>query len=659
MVQSRSSKRNKVTLLNRFMLLFSLFITFSLAAPVKAEFSFQKPKSTSSFAAFADESEPEFLAVHDAFKTTLTMDGNNIIAQWQIADNYYMYRERFKFSVKNPELTTLGTPVFDHDGKVKHDEAFGDVEVYTHQVTVTIPIEKQLGNELEFIAKFQGCADAGLCYPPTKFKQLFVNLPQQENSQTVISASSSISTPIAIKPSQTQTKKISPVSPVFNSSATSDSVQSGAKDLVKILQEASLFGVIGICLLIGLGLTFTPCILPMIPILSSIIVGQNEKISTSKGFILSTTYVIGMASTYAAIGIIFALSGERIVIYMQKPFVLFTFAGIFILLALSMFGFYELQLPEKIRSKLDGVNQKQKSGTLIGVFVMGILAALLASPCVSAPLALVLVFISTSNDVVLGGVALFSIGLGIGLPLIIMGTTGSNILPKAGAWMETVKAFFGILMLALAAYFIKHLLPGTLMMMIWAALLIIPAIYMGAMQTLETNASGWAKLWKGLGVIMLIYGAMLIVGAASGESNPLQPINTGSVSSSNHMSQQRLQFTTVTSDRELSEQLLQATLKKRPVMLDYYADWCISCIEMEHGAFKDPEVVQLLSSHHLIQVDLTDTEDANLLLDRYELIGPPSILFFDQNGKEIRTARIVGEMDIPSFTNHLKKNITL
>lgn len=324
-----------------------------------------------------------------------------------------------------------------------------------------------------------------------------------------------------------------------------------------------------------------------------------------------------------------------------------------------MFGFYELQLPEKLRSKLDSVNQKQKGGTLIGVFVMGILAALLASPCVSAPLAGVLLFISTADSVLLGGIALFSIGLGIGLPLIVLGTTGTNILPKAGGWMNTVKSFFGVIMLALAAYFVKHLLPGPIMMVIWASLLIVPAIYMGAGQTLDGAASGWQKLWKGLGIMMMIYGAALIIGAAGGRTNPLQPLELKLGGQTENSTKEHLNFTRVTSIPELESQLKQATQNGQPVMLDYYADWCIACVEMEHDAFQNPKVVRLLSSHHLIQVDLTSTNDADKLLDKYSLIGPPSILFFDMTGTENRDARVVGEMKSARFTRHLQQHVIL
>lgn len=588
--------------------------------------------------------EPEFLEVHEAFKATTSLETGKFKIDWLIAEGYYLYQPRFSFKFRDSDPAELLPAQYSREGKLKNDEVFGEIAVFYHDVVIDLPYRSQQGGEVELTIKFQGCAEAGLCYPPTKLKKVYQLPPHNPDVSSVSEDSNNSST--TSDSSQPQ---------IAASTSTSSEDKFSASGIVAMLAAGGISS-LAIMFLLGIGLTFTPCILPMVPILSSVIVGQKEEMTTSKGFVLSLTYVLGMSLTYAVAGYIFGLTGAKFQIIMQAPVVLWTFAGLFILLSLSMFGFYELQLPSGLQNRLNDIGNNQKGGQLIGVFIMGIIAALVASPCISAPLAGALMYIAQTGDPTYGALALFSLGLGIGTPLIILGTTGGNVLPKAGMWMDSVKALFGVLMLFVATYLVKHLVPAGIMMMIWASLLIIPAIYMGALHTVE---DGWPKLWKGVGIIMLIYGTTLILGALSGNTNPFQPLggfqvaqNSGGAKSK---SSTQLAFQRVRTVSELDTALAAAKDSGKPAMIDYYADWCIACIEMEHAAFQDAVVFDTLRGHSLIQIDLTNNDDADALLDRYNLLGPPSILFFDSNGEEISNSRVVGEMKSLQFRTHVQK----
>ncbi len=446
----------------------------------------------------------------------------------------------------------------------------------------------------------------------------------------------------------TQQQPLTPDTPKLAASAQQDT--SSALGLAAVLDESSLLTIIGIFFVLGLGLTFTPCVLPMIPILSGIIVGQGENISRQKAFILSLAYVLGMASTYAIAGVIAGKTGSKLQLYMQDPTVLFTFAGVFIVLSLSMFGFYELQLPSSIQNRLNDLSNKQKGGTLAGVAVMGALSALVVSPCVSAPLAGALIYIGNTGDGVLGGISLMALGLGMGAPLLVIGTTGGNMLPKAGGWMDSIKGLFGVGLLAVALWLVKHLIPEALVLIFWGLCAMITAVYLGAFQPATTPKS---QLFKGIGLSLAALAVAIILAGA----NVFAPASSGfsSQNATNSSTEQAgLAFTRIRSESALDQALTSAKDNNKPVMIDYYADWCISCIELEHGAFKNPNVLTLLQNHQLLQIDLTDNDEAEALLDRFNLQGPPSILFFDKEGQELAQARIYAYKDESTFLKHLR-----
>jgi thiol:disulfide interchange protein DsbD len=414
-----------------------------------------------------------------------------------------------------------------------------------------------------------------------------------------------------------------------------------------LLTALSLFG-------IGLLLAFSPCVFPMIPILSSIIIGQGQAVTTRRAFTLSLVYVLAMALTYTAAGVIAGLFGENLQIAFQSPWIIISFSLIFVALALSMFGFYELQLPERLQSRLNEISNRQQNGKYLGVAVMGCLSALIVGPCVAAPLAGVLIYIGLSGDAWMGGFSLFMMSLGMGLPLLIIGTSAGKLLPRVGPWMTTVKAIFGVLLLGMTIWMLERILPGPVALLLWAALLVGSAVNMGALSRLEPEADGWQKLWKAAGLVMLIYGGTLIIGATSGNDDVFQPLkslrSTSLANNANHAS-----FEPVKGLTGLTSALNAATLRNQPVMLDFYADWCVECKKLEKATFADPAVVQALAGFRLLQTDVTanDAED-QALLKKYGLFGPPAILFFDNLGREISSRRLIGFLDADDFQNHIK-----
>lgn len=575
--------------------------------------------------------EPEYLDVDEAFILNVSRNQEQITVSWIVAKGYYLYRERFSFSIEsNSTGVSLSEIAYPYKGKMKDDPAFGLVEVYDKDIEVTFSLLGQSADKLELVVSYQGCADAGLCYPPQTRR---FPLTQAGNStQTPIPSTGTLASP-----SSPEAK---------NSLATQ-------------LMEGNLFFSLLTLYLLGLGLAFTPCVLPMVPILSSIIAGQNETLSARKGFILSSTYVLAMALTYAAAGVLIGYFGAKanLQMYLQQPAVLGTFALVFVLLSLSMFGFYEIQLPSFLRDRLDRLNQKQAGGNLIGVAIMGALSALVVSPCVSAPLIGVLTYISTTGDAILGGGALFSLAMGMGTPLLVIGAGGGSLIPKAGGWMDAVKAVFGVLLLAVAIWMLERVLPGPLTLALWATLLIVSAVYLKALDRVET---GWQKLWKGLGLIMLIYGTLLLIGATSGQSDPLKPLQAQQVSTNSQAKNHSTLFQPIKNLDELNAALASAKLQGRSVMLDFYADWCISCKIMERQTFSAPEVQAVLANTLLLQADISDlTDEGQAMLDHYGLFGLPSILFWSPAGGEQKDARVQGEMHAEEFEAHLLEKVQL
>lgn len=560
-------------------------------------------------------------------------DANTIEVRWQIADGYYLYRQKFHFASDNPDIQ-LGAPGFPQ-GKIENDNYFGTSEVYEHDVDALIPVTRN-GDSTRFTltATYQGCATKGFCYPPIT-KTVLLDLA------TPGSVAATVPAPAA-------------------QAAGAESQQG---KLANLIRGSNLAWVFLVFVGLGLLLTFTPCVLPMIPIISGLIVGQGTQLTTLRAFLLSLTYVLAMALTYTVAGVLVALLGANVQAWFQNPWVLSVFALIFVLLALSMFGFYELQLPAALQTRLAERSNRARSGAFAGVAVMGVLSALIVGPCITAPLVAALIVIGEGGEPVRGGLALFALGLGMGVPLLIVGTSAGRLVPKAGAWMNVVKIVFGVLMLAVAIWFLSRVLPGPLTLVLWSALAIVSGVYLGALDPLTPAAGGWRRLWKGLGVLLGLYGLILLVGAALGGDDPLRPLarlhETPSAHSSNSAltdaTQAGLKFTRIKSVEDLDRALASATATHKTVMLDFYADWCVSCKEMEHGAFADPAVQAALADSVLLQADVTANDATDqALLKHFGIYGPPSIMFF-RDGQELRASRVVGYMDAQQFAAQVRK----
>ena len=571
----------------------------------------------------------EFLDPAVAFKPSArALDAQTIEVTFAIAKGYYLYRDKFRFAVDG-ESVAVGTPVFPK-GKEKDDENFGKVEVFYNSVAVRLPVERNASGELplKLNVSSQGCADAGVCYPP-QTQTVAVTLPD---------------------PATTPAAR-SPVAAMEATAGPSVNVDESGK-IAGILRDAGFWATLAFFFVAGLGLALTPCVLPMIPILSGIIAGQGHRNSHTRGFALSLAYVLGMAVTYAAAGIAAGLTGTLLSAALQNAWVLGAFALVFVVLSFSMFGFYELQLPTALQSKLSEESGHLQGGRGIAVFAMGALSALIVGPCVAAPLAGALLYIGQTGDAVLGGTALFVMALGMGAPLIAVGTAGGSLLPKTGPWMEGVKKGFGVLLLATAVWLLTPVVPPVVPMLAWAALLIVPAIYLHALDPLPQHAKGWQRFWKGIGIVMLLTGAALLIGALAGSRDPLQPL-AGLRTQAVAGEVRKLSFEPVRSVAELEARLAAVD---RPVMLDFYADWCVSCKEMERYTFADPAVREKLAGFTLLKADVTaNSPDDKALLARFGLFGPPGIVFFTPGGKEVQGLRVVGFQEAASFLRTLDK----
>ncbi len=569
-------------------------------------------------------SDEDFLPVEQAFPYTIqySQDGQTLEVDWKIADHYYLYLDRLSIK-QNGEAIPLN---ISQEPIIKEDEYFGRVGIFKHELNVSAAIDNQQPIKLSF----QGCAEAGLCYPPVK---------------------------ATIDPTGSEASDNGPATALLTTAATSQPAStSEVSSITALLQESNIFWQLLIFFGLGLGLAFTPCVFPMIPILSSIIVGQGDNLSTRKAFFMSLTYVLAMAMTYALAGVVVGYFGAKanVSLYLQSPWVLGSFAAVFVALSLSMFGFYELQLPRFIQDKLNNWNQKQQGGQLISVGIMGSLSALVVSPCVSAPLAGTLVYISTTGDALLGGAALLALGLGMGFPLLLIGTGGSRFLPKAGTWMNAVKGVFGVALLAVAIWLLERVVPAMATMLLWAVLLIASGTYLGAF---ESNTQGWHRLFKAMGLVFSLYGFMMMVGAASGNHNPLKPLAGFNASSSTQvasLSNTASTKQTITTKAQLQAALNAAQQENKVAVLDFYADWCIACKIMEEEIFNQPDVKSAMQDVVFIQMDMTDNTDEQLqMLNDMGLFGPPAVLFYKGN-QEQKELRIVGEVPSAEFMTQLK-----
>ncbi|MVF11362.1 protein-disulfide reductase DsbD [Ketobacter sp. MCCC 1A13808] len=587
---------------------------------------------------FSFANEDEFLPVNEAFKVQGVEDGSYVVFRYQIADGYYLYKDRFQFGITEGGSGELGEPVFQQAAKWKEDPIFGQVEVFYSQVNIYLPVLNTDGGFVEIDAGYQGCADKGLCYIP----QTYTNMYQVDTQAPAPEINPQPSPPQPVTGDDPGEHSVAPPSLAPSTAATLDT--SDALSLETFLSGNGLFSILGVFFLIGIGLTFTPCVLPMVPILSGIIVGQGPELSRSKAATLSFTYVTGMALTYAALGVVAGVSGARLPVALQNPTILFSFAALFVVLSLSMFGFYEMQLPSALQNRFNDISNKQKSGTYIGVAVIGILSALLVSPCVSAPLAGALLYIGQSGDWLLGGFALLALGYGMGVPLLVIGITGANILPKAGGWMDNVKGLFGAMLLAVALWLVKHLMPAVLAWTLAGGLLILVGLYLGALDPLQSPKG---KLFKAIGLSALICGAGLILNSV------ISPVTT--VDNRAETQTLAVPFESVRSEAELDRLLAEARSNNQPVIVDYFAEWCTACYEMEHETFTQADVQARLKQHRWVQIDLTNNPEDDALLNRYQLPGPPAILFFDADGKELSQARIYAYKSKPQFLLHLEK----
>jgi len=573
----------------------------------------------------SSQEEPRFLQPDDAFIFSAEIQGpNTLVARWDVAENYYLYRKRFAFKLIDAngiELQEFRAP----RGKMKVDENFGEMEVYFNEAVVTLPLRRDnlASTPITLQVTYQGCAEDGFCYPPISKTVDFV-LPRA----TAGTAASNADIPVFVPEHERIAQELA-----------------GDGALLTIL---SFFG-------IGLLLAFTPCVLPMMPILSSIIVGEGEQVTTRRAFSLSLTYVLAMSLTYTVAGVMAGMFGENLQILFQDPWIIGGFSLLFVALALSMFGFYELQMPGAIQSRLDAISRKQEGGTLIGAGVMGFLSALIVGPCVAAPLAGILIYIGMSGDAFFGGLSLFVLSLGMGTPLLLFGTSAGKLLPKLGDWMNNIKAVFGVMLLGLAIWMLERVVDAQITMFLWATLLVGTAVYLGALTRLEVNATGWQKLWKGLGLVMLFYGAIVMLGAAGGGRDVLQPLQGAALlGSSNSSAAEHLTFKKIKSLADLQKEVDNAANNNQAVMFDFYADWCVDCKIMEKRTFTDAGVQQALNNVLLLQADVTANDEVDqALLKAFGLFGPPAILLFGTDGKEIKSHRIIGFMAADEFESHV------
>jgi thiol:disulfide interchange protein DsbD len=568
-------------------------------------------------------SEAEFLQPDEAFKLELTgVDASHIDGNFIVASGYYLYHDRIKFVLAPGTPATIAN-IDLPKGEIKDDPNFGKMEVYHHDFNAKVNLADVKAKEIKIEASYQGCSEKGLCYAPIK-KTFSVVLPA------------------------------TPINPTTTGSASQTDASNSDSQAANLLRSGNWGLIIIGFFTAGLLLSFTPCVFPMFPILSSIIIGKNAHNSRLHAFNLSLAYTLGMCLTYTLAGIAAGLSGQLLSNALQTPWALGFGALIFALLSLSMFGFYELKLPSFIENKFLNWNQRFKGGSYLSDFVMGALSALIISPCVAAPLAGALLYISKTHDVVLGGVALFSLSLGMGAPLLAIGASAGTILPKAGAWMNAVRNVFGVLMLGVAVWLIAPVIPMAVQMALWAALLILPAIFMHAIDPLPIDAKPIMRFWKGIAIMMLVAGLVMLVGAFSNAKSPLQPLGGILAKAGTTTQLPTLDFKRINNIAELDAQLKAANGK--PVMLDFYADWCVACKELEQFTFSDLRVQTALKDTVLLQIDMTNnTEEDKALLAHFNLFGPPGIVFFNAQAQEEKSLKVVGFKNTDAFIQILNQ----
>ena len=568
------------------------------------------------------------------FPDVFAVDGNTVEVGFRIIPGFYLYKDKISIRVvgDNARAGNLELP----QGKVHSDEFFGEQEVYYDEVFGRLSIARATPDamELELEVNYQGCADGGLCYLP-QTKIMTVSLPEA----TAITDLSSL-------PDRGTGAAASRAAPVSEQAR-----------LAKIIAESSIWVAAGVFFLAGLGLAFTPCVLPMVPILSGIIAGEGDDVSAMRGFTLALSYVMGMALIYTAAGVAAAAAGMQLQATFNQPWILILFSGLFVILAFGMFGAFELQMPSGIQSKLAGISGNQRSGTMVGAFVMGALSALVVTACVAPALIAALTVMAQTGDMLRGGLALFAMSLGMGAPLLAVGAAQGKLLPKAGPWMVAIKGSFGFMMLGLAIWMLSRILPGNVTLALWAALVFMSGVFMGGLTTLTADSKISQKLGKGFGLLAILYGLILFLGALTGGSNPLKPlasVNFGAVGGV-VAEDRHLQFTRIKTVDDLDREIAAAVASGKTALLDFYADWCVSCIEMEEYTFITPEVQAALGNTVLLQADVTknDAED-KVLLKRFGVFGPPTIIFFGKDGMQLEGYEVVGFMKAEDFAAHIE-----
>jgi thioredoxin:protein disulfide reductase len=559
-----------------------------------------------------------FLPVEQAFRFDAAPEGSDRLRlSWQIADGYYLYRARIQIATTS-EGAQLGTPLFPV-GQIKNDEYFGRQEIYHHELTVSVPVARARGGALELPLRvsYQGCAEAGLCYPP-----------QLKNVTLTLAAAASGT----------------PGTPGGGGQGTEGDTEQGW--YAGLIRGDNLFAMIGWFYLTGLGLAFTPCVLPMVPILSGIIVGSGRRVTSGRAFALSLAYVLGMALTYTAAGIACAAAGRQVQAMFEQWWVIGLFAALFVVLGLSMLGLFTLQMPATVQSRIANLSNRQSAGTLGGVTLMGALSALIVTTCVAPALVGALLVISQTGQMVRGGAALFAMAFGMGTPLLAVGASAGKLLPKAGAWMDLVKQLFGVLMLAVAVWMLARIVPDRLAVLLWA----VPALLLAWLLLVRTQGRPlWLWTARAFGVAAALYGVVLAAGAALGGTDPLEPIPALTGASPT------LTFRPIRSLTDLDREIAAAKAHEQSVLVDFSADWCTSCKEMERYTFTDPTVQAALSHTVLLRADVTaNNSDDQALLKHFGIFGPPTIAFYGSDGQERSGYRVVGYMKAQAFAERTR-----
>ncbi len=559
----------------------------------------------------------DLLPPDQAFSFTAKMKNvDTLLLSWDIADGCYLYRHKFKFVSLTPGIT-VGVQSFPAS-ETKHDALFGDVEIFRNHVEVAVPLQREDAkpNKLILEAHFQGCADAGVCYMPSQ-QTVSVDLPDESFNWWGTTSALDKTLPF-----------------ISEQNRIAASLKTGSVWLIAL----SFLG-------FGILLAFTPCIFPMLPILSGLVVGQGSNLNTRRAFWLSLSYVLASALTYTGFGVLAGLFGSNLQALFQEPWVIIAFSGVFVGLALSMFSGFQFQIPSFIQTKIMAISSRQQGGKLLGAVVMGILSALAIGPCVTAPLTGALIYIGQTGDAYLGGMALFALGIGMGIPLIVIGTYAGKLLPRAGAWMAITKVIFAIGLLAVAVWLLSRIMPPMATLALWSLLIIFPVMLLL-----------WKKRWQGAGLLAAAYGILLWVGIYTNQPDTLRPLVCSVAVACKEQLSLTLKFKKIGSIEELQQNLAEAHAKNQWVMLDFYANWCSTCTEMALYTFSDPKVRAALSQVMLVQADVTQNSPTDrALLRQFNLIGPPAILFFGPDQQERSAYRVVGYLKADKFLDIIKQ----